>query len=398
MKTRTKLLKGLAAALLILAGVFVGQYHADISLAATVLTTNLTDTIGTFRTNVNTSLTNLNTDVLSRLSAANNLSDLTNSSTARTNLGLGDVATLASSTFLKTANNLSDLNSSSTARTNLGLGDSATLPSSTFLKVSNNLSDLNNFSTARTNLGLGNLATQNAPTTGIVTSNGSTISSVTNPLPIANGGTGTSTTPTSDNFLVSNGTTFDFRHLIAGTNMTLSTSSTSITLNASGGTAASGADKDVQFNNGTVFGADTGLFTYNTSTKTLTLASTTSVLNIGSTTNNFASGSLSNYALAVGGHIVTGSSTAATVSSCGSTPNATLIGNDTAGTITVGGGSVTSCKLSFGKAYGATPVCLAYTNLTTITTAISSISTSSVTWAFSVSVGSNFIYYHCIGL
>lgn len=42
------------------------------------------------------------------------------SSTARGNLGLGDSATLASSTWLKTANNLSELVNTSTARTNLG--------------------------------------------------------------------------------------------------------------------------------------------------------------------------------------------------------------------------------------------------------------------------------------
>jgi hypothetical protein len=51
---------------------------------------------------------------------SNNLSDLANTSTARTNLGLGSAATLASSNWLTVANNLSDLNNTSTARTNLG--------------------------------------------------------------------------------------------------------------------------------------------------------------------------------------------------------------------------------------------------------------------------------------
>lgn len=87
------------------------------------------------------------------LVAANNLSDLANASTARTNLGLGSAAVLASSAVAQTANNLSDLNSASTARTNLGLGTAATQSTGTFLQVANNLSDLGTLATALTNLG-----------------------------------------------------------------------------------------------------------------------------------------------------------------------------------------------------------------------------------------------------
>lgn len=70
--------------------------------------------------------TTISTSLGEKLVKSNNLSDLTSASTARTNLGLGTIATEAAADYLTKAGNLSGLSSASTARTNLGLGTIAT--------------------------------------------------------------------------------------------------------------------------------------------------------------------------------------------------------------------------------------------------------------------------------
>lgn len=121
--------------------------------------------------NLSSTVSNINFPSSTYAQVANNLSDLTSTSTARLNLGLN---ALVNALQLIASNNLSDLTSTSTARLNIGLGN---LSNALQLAAANNLSDLTNTSTARTNLGLGSIATQKIPGAGFLISTSSVVTS-----------------------------------------------------------------------------------------------------------------------------------------------------------------------------------------------------------------------------
>lgn len=86
------------------------------------------------------------------LQAANNLSDIVDTAIARTNLGIN--STLENDAkYLQVENNLSDVKDVATARTNLGI-NSTIENDAKYLQVSNNLSDVADVDTVKQNIGL----------------------------------------------------------------------------------------------------------------------------------------------------------------------------------------------------------------------------------------------------
>lgn len=131
-------------------------------------------------------------------------------------------------TALLKANNLSDVTNAATSRTNLDVyskseTDSLYADATGALLQSNNLSDVDSAATSRTNLGLGTMATQDklgvditGGTMSGVSISGGTISTLSTDLAVSDGGTGASTsiaafdnlapTTTKGDLIVSDGT------------------------------------------------------------------------------------------------------------------------------------------------------------------------------------------------
>jgi len=101
-----------------------------------------------------------------------------------------------------------------------------------------------------------------------------------------------------------------------------------------------------------------------------------------------------NNGLIVTGRVITSTATPI-ISACGSTPNGAVVGNDIDGKITIGGGAVTSCTMTFGgPPWANAPDCTILSN-----TAITAPTGATTTTVFTLGAGATFngdiIMYHC---
>jgi hypothetical protein len=82
-----------------------------------------------------------------------------------------------------------------------------------------------------------------------------------------------------------------------------------------------------------------------------------------------------------------------TVTACGSTPSGSVIGDNTKGVITVGGGVVTGCTLTFSHTLSVTPACIFTPSGLVMVSG--TFSTSAATIGLSATLGGGKIAYWC---
>jgi hypothetical protein len=102
--------------------------------------------------------------------------------------------------------------------------------------------------------------------------------------------------------------------------------------------------------------------------------------------------------ISTNGHVLSNGASPV-ISACGSTPNGSVVGNDHHGVITIGGGSVTACTLTFAASYGAGCIvsCTTSDSITTATPDVTATPTT-MTLGFSATIGGGSVSYECEGV
>lgn len=99
--------------------------------------------------------------------------------------------------------------------------------------------------------------------------------------------------------------------------------------------------------------------------------------------------------LSVANHYNNAGKIAPNMGTCGTNPS--VVGYDSAATITVGSGLTTACTMNFATAWTNIPTCVMTVNTSAVTGGITALSTTSITFSFSATLGGGIIYVQCIG-
>ena len=176
---------------------------------------------------------------------------------------------------------------------------------------------------------------------------------------------------------------------IQGSGVIISTinSGVLITSTATASSFPCGNSGDVQINfNGTCGGIGSGL-TGSQSGGVSTIGFNNGIITSVSSTPVFA--------LSPNTHIEISSATPI-ISNCGATPSGSVVGNDVAGKITVGGGIVTSCKMTFAVPWTNAPAC-SILSAQTITSPTGATTINDLTIGASATIAGDLISYVCLG-
>jgi hypothetical protein len=92
------------------------------------------------------------------------------------------------------------------------------------------------------------------------------------------------------------------------------------------------------------------------------------------------------------GHIRVGNQTAPALTSCGTSPS--IVGDDTAGTVTMGTGTPTGCVITFKTAYANTPICVVVWPAQILASQSYAVSTTAITTT-QTATSSNKVNYIC---